>query len=749
MEFCVIINFLKITIIAPFICRILRMKKKLLLPILSSALILGFSSESLAQENLQKVQDSITQSTLDEIVLAAISATDKTPVAFSNISKKQLAPKNLGQDLPSMMSMMTSVVTTTDAGNGIGYSSFRVRGTDATRVNVTLNGIPYNDGESQGSFWVNMPDFTSSVQNLQLQRGVGTSTNGSAAFGASLNLQTDNYSYDANAEIDNSFGSYNTRKTTVKFSTGLINNKFEVSGRLSDIQSDGYIDRASSDLKSYFLQGVYVGNTTLLKAITFGGKQKTYQAWNGVDKEQIQKYGRRFNTSGMYYDDQGNMQFYDNETDNYIQDHYQLHWSEKWSDLWSSNVSLHYTKGDGYYENYKVNDKLANYGLAPVIIDGQEIKRSDIIRTKSLDNHFYGFVFNTNYTTDKLSLVLGGGANKYQGDHFGNILWVKQPTVYTYNQEYYRNHSVKTDINFYAKATWQLTEQWSFYADMQYRGVTYKASSPEIGVVDDKFNFFNPKGGLIFDLNSDNQFYFSYARANREPSRNDYEGEGKPKAEKLNDYELGWRFKKQRTHINVNAYFMDYKDQLVLTGELNDVGASIRANSGSSYRLGLEIDAHMYLLDKLIWNPSINLSTNKNKNFVALWQGVKKDFGRTSIAFSPDFVASNTFTYLPIEHMQVSLLTKFVSSQYMSNMQTQNSKLDSYFVNDLNITYTLPIKGWVRSIDFSVLANNIFNVKYISNGYYWSDFDGTSMIDGAGYYPQAEFNILGGVSIKF
>lgn len=723
------------------------MKKSFFQPLVTIALSISVITNSNAQE--EQIKDSIQQTALNEIILSAVQIDNKTPIVYNNLSKKDLAGRNIGQDIPTMMGYLPSVVTTTDAGNGIGYSSFRVRGSDATRVNVTLNGIPYNDGESQGSFWVNMPDFTSSVQNLQLQRGVGTSTNGAAAFGASLNLNTDNFSHDANGEISNSFGSYNTRKSTVKFSTGLMNNKFELAGRLSDIHSDGYIDRASSNMKSYYLQGVYVGNTTLIKAIVFGGKQKTYQAWNGVDQEQIDKFGRRFNPAGMYTDDQGKTQFYNNETDNYIQDHYQLHWSERWSDQWSSNVSLHYTKGDGYYENYKKKQKFKEYGLQPIIVNGEEVNRTDMIRRKGLDNHFYGMVFNTNYDIKDLNVVIGGGANKYEGNHYGQILWAKEPVKYNYKQEYYNDDAVKTDMNFYAKATWQFTDKFSLYGDMQYRRVTYEADGIDTGVVNDKFNFFNPKGGLIFQLDNNNQFYFSYARANREPNRKDYEGEGKPKAEKMNDYELGWRYSSETAAINVNAYYMDYKDQLVLTGEMNDVGGMMRANSGDSYRLGLEIDANVKVMAKLYWNPSISVSTNKNRNFKDSWMGEKKNFGTTSIAFSPDFVASNIISYLPIKGMSISLMTKFVGEQYMSNIEAKNSKLDSYFVNDINASYEFPIKGWVKSIGVSLLANNIFNVKYISNGYYWSEFDKGTMIDGAGYYPQAEFNILTGLTIKF
>lgn len=714
------------------------MKKTLLQSLVLTATCIGATAN--AQD--KQVKDSIQQSTLNEIVLSSVRVDEKSPIAYANLSKKDLGKRNLGQDIPTMMSYMTSVVTTTDAGNGIGYSSFRVRGSDATRVNVTLNGIPYNDGESQGSFWVNMPDFTSSVQNLQLQRGVGTSTNGSAAFGASLNLKTDDYSHDANGEISNSFGSYNTRKSTVKFSTGLINNKFEIAGRLSDMKSDGYIDRASSKMKSYYLQGVYVGETSLVKAIVFGGKQRTYQAWNGVYQADLDKYGRRYNPAGKYKDDQGNTQFYDNETDNYIQTHYQLHWSEKWSDAWTSNVSLHYTKGDGYYENYKTNQKFKTYGFEPIMVNGEEVNKTDLIRQKSLLNHFYGMVFNTSYTTDKLSVILGGGANKYEGDHFGNVLWTKEPVKLTPNYEYYRDDAVKTDMNFYAKVTWQFADKWSLFGDMQYRRVTYEANGIETGLVDDKFNFFNPKGGITFQVDDSNQLYFSYAKGNKEPNRKDYEGEGKPKSESMDDYELGWRFKGNRATVNVNAYYMKYKNQLILTGEINDVGGMLRANSGDSYRAGIEIDANVRVLDKLYWAPSMTISANKNKNFMATVDEKPVNLGTTNIAFSPDFIASNAITYLPVEGMSVSLLTKFVGEQYMANVDAKESKLDSYFINDFSATYEFPIKRWVRSVGVSVLANNIFNVKYMSNGYYDPEW-------GPSYYPQAEFNILAGLTIKF
>lgn len=724
------------------------MKTKRFYPFLSLVLLATYPA--MAQQKV--LRDSTRVTALDEILVAAIRADDKTPIAYSNLSKSELAKRNLGQDIPTLMNFMPSVVMTTDAGNGVGYSSIRVRGSDATRVNVTLNGIPYNDGESQGSFWVNMPDFASSIQNLQLQRGVGTSTNGSAAFGASLNLLTDSYSHQSNGEISNAFGSYNTRKHTVKFSTGLINDHFEIAGRLSNIHSDGYIDRATSDLKSYFLQGTFLGKTTLIKALAFGGDQKTYQAWNGLEDPDKLENNRRFNTSGVYYDDAGNMKFYDNETDNYKQDHFQLHWNERWSSNWTTNAALHYTIGKGFYENYKVNGKFAEYGLTPLTIDGKEIKKTDIIRQKWLDNDFYGFTFSANYKRDNLDVLVGGAANKYEGSHFGKILWIKQPVSYDYNQKYYDDHALKTDVNAYVKTTYQLASKWNLFADLQFRKVHYKANGLETGNVNDTFDFFNPKGGITFQANDANQWYFSYARAQREPNRNDYK-DGSPKPEKLNDFELGWRYHSDGASINVNAYYMRYKDQLVLTGALNDVGAAIRENSGDSYRLGLEVEATVRLQDKIYWSPSVTVSQNKNIDFHTERDGQLIDLGNTNIAFSPNFIASNALTYMPISGMNISWLTKFVGEQYMGNVDRDKSKLEAYFVNDISMNYEFAVKGWFRSIGLSLLANNIFDVKYVSNGFYYA-YDEvrngtTTTLDGAGYYPQATFNVLAGLTLKF
>ena len=711
----------------------------------------SFVMQAQTETTVQK--DSLSE-TLDEVLVQAVRATGKTPIAFSNLNKKDLAKRNLGQDIPVLMNLMPSVVTTTDAGNGVGYTGIRVRGSDATRINVTLNGIPYNDSESHGTFWVNMPDFASSVQNLQLQRGVGTSTNGSGAFGASLNLLTDAYSYDANGELSTSFGSFKTRKHTAKFSTGLIDNAFELTGRLSELHSDGYIDRASSKLNSYFLQGTFINEGTLIKGLVFGGKEKTYQAWNGLEQSDIDKYGRRFNTSGMYFDDDGKMQFYNNETDNYNQTNYQLHWNQKWNDDWNTNVAVHYTKGFGYYENYKAGEDLADYNMVPVEVNGETKEESDVIRRKYLDNQFYGVTFSAQYTKNNLELLFGGAANTYEGDHFGEVLWVRTQPQSKFPQGYYRDNSTKNDVNGYAKATYTFNDQWILFGDVQLRHVTYKANGDDTGLVDDQFNFFNPKAGLTYKINNQSQAYFSYARANREPNRTDYEN-GSPKPEKLNDFEMGWRFASPKLSLNVNGYYMRYKDQLVLTGALNDVGAAIRENSGDSYRLGLEIDGTWQFAKKWQINPSVTLSSNKNIDYKAQIDGEVVNLGNTNISFSPNVIVGNALTFSPTEHINIALLSKFVGEQYMGNVDTEKSKLDSYFTNDININYEIPLNRWFKSITINVLANNIFNVKYISNGFYYTYDDDYSVpgtvttMEGAGYYPQAQFNILGGVSLKF
>jgi iron complex outermembrane receptor protein len=699
-------------------------------------------------------QDSTKINQLDEVMVKAIRATEKTPMSFSNLSKKELNERNLGQDIPILLNFLPSVVTTSDAGNGFGYTGIRVRGSDASRVNVTINGIPYNDSESQGTFWVNMPDFVSSVENVQLQRGVGTSTNGAGAFGASLNLLTDAINQESSGEISNSFGSFNSRKHTVKFGTGLMNDHFEMAGRLSNIASDGFIDRAASDLKSYFLQGTYLKNNTLIKALVFGGTEKTYQSWNGLEDLDKLVNDRTYNVSGEYIDDNGNLQFYDNETDNYKQDHYQLHWNQKWSDFWSTNFALHYTKGKGFYENYKQGQDVTDYGIAPQIIGSTTVDESDIIRRKWLDNDFYGTIFSVNYKKDRVDFIAGGGYNRYEGKHYGNVLWTRSVVLPENNLQYYNDFSTKNDLNVFAKLNYDLTAKWNLFGDLQYRNVIYTANGDDTGLVNDTFNFFNPKAGVTYTADEKNNLYFSYARANREPNRNDYES-GNPRPEKMDNFELGWRYNSAKAKLTINGYLMNYQDQLVLTGGLNDVGAPLRTNSGRSYRAGIEIDAAIYLSDQWILRPNATISSNKNKDFFFERDGVLQNLGNTDIAFSPDLIAANGLTYLPIKNMQITFLSKFVGEQFMGNIDSERSRLSSYFVNDLNISYEFKPKSVFKSIIINGLINNIFSHEFESNGYFYTFDDDYSnpgsitTIEGAGLYPQAGINFLTGVTLLF
>lgn len=686
--------------------------------------------------SFSQVKDTTKVNQLDEVLVSAIRVTTKTPVSFSNLDKKEIAPRNLGQDIPALMNFMPSVVTTSYAGNGIGYAGIRVRGSDATRVNITVNGIPYNDSESHGTFWVNMPDFASSVENMQLQRGVGTSTNGSGAFGASLNLLTDAYSKISSGEISNSFGSFNTRKHTVKFSSGLMNDHFELAGRVSALKSDGYVDRGSSDLKSYFLQGTYVGKTTLIKALVFGGTEKTYQAWNGIDAATLAS-DRTFNFGGIYTDESGNTRFYDNETDNYQQDHYQLHWNEKLSSNWNTNLAFHYTKGKGYYENYKEDADFADYGLNPV---GSEVT-TDLVRQKWLDNDFYGTTFSANYKNEGLDVILGGGWNKYEGGHFGKVIWARFASQSELGDRYYDDFASKKDGNVFAKINYQIGSFVNVYVDAQLRNVHYQANSAETGLVNDNFNFFNPKAGLNFTLNNKNAIYVSYARANREPNRTDYEG-GNVKPERMDDFELGWRFVAPKTQLNINGYYMKYKDQLVLTGELDDVGNPVRTNVGESYRLGLEVDARFQLDKKWAIRPNFTLSDNKNIDFVLDNGSGTANLGNTNIAFSPKLIAANSVVFSPVANLQLNLLSKFVGNQYLNNINDGQGKLNDYFVNDFNATYTIFPKSVFKSITISVLANNIANKHYVSDG---ADYGGGYVY----YYPQAGANFLAGLTLKF
>ena len=723
--------------------------KKIVLFVL---LIIGFCA------NAQKSDVKKDTIKLDEVIVSAVRVSADSPITHSNISKQSLSKRNLGQDIPVLMNFLPSVVTTSDAGAGVGYTGIRVRGVSAQSTNITINGIPYNDAESLGTYWVDLPDFTSSTESLQLQRGVGSSTNGAGAFGASLNLLTDAVSRKSSGEISNSVGSYKTRKHTLKFSTGLLNDHIEIAGRLSKIKSDGYIDRATSDLDSYFLQASYVDDNTLIKALTFGGKEITYQAWNGVSQEQVDMFGRTYNPSGEYTDENDNTKFYDNEIDNYKQDHYQLHWNERFNNFWSSNISLNYTYGRGYFEQYKQDEDFADYDFSEITLGDETINKTDLIRRRWLDNDFYVVNANINYKKDQLNLIFGGSYSSYKGDHFGEVIWAQFAGNSQIRDRYYDSKSDKTDINFFAKATYKINKRLSLFGDLQARFIDYKTNglnSDRLPLnVNKIYNFFNPKAGITYNINTANQLYFSYARANREPSRTDFEN-GDPRPEKLNDYELGWRLGNDNFQLNSNIYFMKYKDQLILTGEIDDVGAPIRENSGKSYRLGIEIEAAIQLSNKFTIQPNIALSTNKNIDFITPLDGELVNLGNTTISYSPSVVAANQLQFNPNDQLQISFLSKYVGEQYLGNVDSDFSKLDAYFINDISVNYEIKTRSVFKSIIVSGLVNNIFNEKYISNGYYFTYDDDFSIpgeiktIEGTGYYPQATTNFLVGLTLKF
>ena len=701
----------------------------------------------------QQITDTLrgTKQVLDEVIVQSVRVKYSSPISHSNISKSEMSSRNLGQDLPVLLNFLPSVVTTSDAGAGIGYTGIRIRGVSPQSTNITINGIPFNDPESHGTFWVNLPDFTSSIESLQVQRGVGTSTNGSGAFGASINILTDAISKNPYAEISNSIGSYNTLKHTVKFSTGQLNDSFELSGRLSKIDSDGYIDRAYSDLKSYFIQGAYIKGNTLIKALTFGGHEKTYQSWFGLSWDELQDNRRQ------------NPYTYENEIDNYKQDHYQLHWNQKLNEKWSTNLGLNYTYGRGYFEQYREADLVDTYGG---IVDsdtdqnGNLTGTTDLIRRRWLDNNFYVLNASTNYNSSKLNLMFNTSYSTYSGDHFGEVIWARNfSKSSSVRDRYYDGNGKKTDFSLFAKGSLILNNAFEFYADFQLRNVNYKTTGYTSDLVnmllDESYSFFNPKFGLSYKLSSQSMVYGSYSRANREPSRSDFESNENIKPEQLNDFEIGWRFRKDGLRLNINTYYMLYNEQLVLTGELDDVGSPIRTNSGSSYRMGIEAEARIKLSEFFLMNTNVTLSSNKNKQTLSKFDGKIVDFGKTNISFSPDFIASNTIVFSPKDNLDISFLSKYVGKQYMGNIDAVNSILDSYFVNDLNLNYKINPKKTFKEIIISGLINNILDKEYVSNGYYytyddtWSVPGQTKTMDGAGYYPQATRNFLIGITLKF
>ena len=733
------------------------------------AVILCIPFQILAQQS-----DSITlKRTLDEVSVNALRANAKTPIAYTNLSKLEIEKSNLGQDLPFLISLTPSVVTTSDAGAGVGYTGFRIRGTDPSRINVTINGIPLNDSESQGVWWVNMPDFASSLDNIQIQRGVGTSTNGAAAFGASVNLKTMGLNKKAYTITNNSLGSYNTLKNNIEFGSGLISNKFTFDTRLSRVTSDGYIDRASSNLKSLYLQGVYFGRESVLKAIIFTGHEITYQAWNGVPLRYLDT-NRTFNSYT-----------YENEVDNYNQTHYQLHYSKQLKTNTNMNLSGHYTHGEGYYEQEKLGEYLIDYNLSNIIIGYDTITSTDLIRRKWLNNDFGGITYSLNHKKDNLNLIFGGAYNEYSGQHYGSIVWSQytsnslddpNDTASNYNHEYYRNIASKYDNNMFIKTNYQATDATSIFLDFQLRSIKYEFNGNDVdgGLSNQKVTlvFFNPKFGLTHKINDEQLFYGSFAIANKEPNRSDYvesSPNSRPLYETLYDTEIGFRYKSKNLTFNTNLYLMNYENQLIKTGEINDVGYFTSNNVKSSYRRGVEIEGRCLLTKKLSWAANITLSKNKldtMTQFIDNWDtGGQEEIlhQNTDLAFSPNIIWSSKFLYNHNDNISLGFISKYVGKQYIDNTSSDGRNLDDYLTSNLQLDYNFKSKIF-KTIKMSVLINNIFDNEYISNAWLYrfisegfdpreSDHYITKGVDNrfnmAGYFPQATRNYLFGLTLEF
>ncbi|WP_312767108.1 TonB-dependent receptor plug domain-containing protein [Epilithonimonas sp.] len=680
----------------------------------------------------QTVQDS-TQITS----IPAVEFTKRTPVAKAIINvEKDLADKNLGQDLPILLKNQMSVVSTSDAGNGVGYTGLRIRGAAGTSINVMLNGVPYNDSESQGTFFVNVPDLTSSASQIVIQRGVGTSSNGVSAFGASVNVISKDPSDEFSVKTDDSYGSFNTYKYSAEVNSGKFwKNRLSVMGRYTYIHSDGYIDRAFSKLHSYNFSALFQEKNTELRFLAFGGKEKTYQAWNGVDKATWET-DPRYNYSGEIYEANGDIRYYDNETDNYRQNHYQLLWNQKFSDDWKLETTAHYTKGKGYYENYKQNAKFSKYNLPNIIENGIEIKTSDFIRKKWLDNDFYGVISTLYGNLGDLSLNVGAVANQYYGRHFGNVTGVFIPQIDEF--EYYRNRSVKNEVSGFAKAIYKLN-QFEFFGDLQLRNIDYDTKVIQQGDgegvdLDKNWTFFNPKAGVNFNIEN-GKVFVSYANAHREPNRDDLFANPETKAETLHDFEAGWEQQIGKVALTANAYYMYYKNQLVLNGQVNNVGAFIRTNSGKSYRLGLELGILSKITKDLQVSANATFSDNKNNDFYIETESGIQNLGNTEISFSPSFLANGNILYSPFKNFNLGVTAQYVGKQHLDNNGDKENQLDAYFVPDFNMSYKLPLKK--QDVTLRFLLNNFTDTKYVNNGF-----------SGPYYFAQAGINFLFGVSIK-
>ncbi|MGY3054873.1 iron complex outermembrane receptor protein [Pedobacter sp. UYEF25] len=709
----------------------------------------------------------------EDVIVSATRANDKSATTYKNISKKEIEENNFGQDLPFILQNTPGVVVTSDAGAGVGYTGIRIRGSDNSRTNVTVNGIPINDSESQGTFYVNMPDFASSVDNIQIQRGVGTSTNGAGAFGGSLNIQTNTGQQNAYAEVNNTYGSFNTWKNTVKLGTGLINDKFSFDGRLSRITSDGFVDRGASLLKSYFVTGAYKGNKDLLRINIFSGQEKTYQSWNGIPESRYNNdvVGMKayIDRNGLNAEDAANLLnsgikynsfTYNNQTDNYTQNHYQLLYARQISNQFSFNGALHYTKGAGYYEEFRPDDALANYGLKPVIVGKDTINTTNLVRRRWLDNDFYGLTYAFNYAPKKaVNFTLGGAYNQYSGAHYGQVIWAEYASNGSIDRHYYDNQGNKNDFNTFLKANYSPLDALNLFVDLQYRRINYTIRGTENKLnslnINDNLNFFNPKVGATYFINAEQNLYGSFSVANKEPTRDDYVDGGLkifPKSEHLNDLEIGYRYKAENLHVGANVYGMFYKNQLVLTGKINDVGSAYRQNVDKSYRIGIELDGSYQISNQFALNANAAISRNKIENFIE-YIGEDNDpaqiinnYASPDISYSPNAVLFGELVYKSLKGFAVAIQSKYVSKQYLDNTQNNARKLDGYWVNNVRLGYNFKAFG-LKNLNLGLLVNNIFDRKYASNGYTYN-YLYNGVVTENFYYPQAGTNFLLNLNIK-
>ena len=690
---------------------------------------------------------------LEPVEVKAIRAEDNAPFAKSNLSKKDIEKDNLGQDLPFLLNQTPAVVVNSDAGNGVGYTGIRIRGTDASRINVTLNGIPYNDAESQGTFFVDLPDFASGANSIQVQRGLGTSSNGAGAFGASINLSTNEVNRNAFVALNNSYGSFTTYKNNLQFGSGIIGGHYTFDGRLSKISSNGYIDRAKTNLRSAYLSTAYVSEKKSLRLNVFSGKEKTYQAWNGVPEYLLDSL-RTFNSSGT----EKSGVPYDNETDNYIQTHYQFFYNQLLNSDWKTNFAFFFTKGRGYYEQYKAKQNLADYGL-PDYFDGTNtIKKTDLLRWLWLNNDFYGSIFSLQYQKDKNRFTFGGGWNGYAGTHYGELTWAAVPEAVPSHYQWYHLTAYKNDLSFYGKFTRQWASNWQYFADLQFRKVHYRIN----GFRDNpslqnsrQYAFFNPKFGITY-TNKGWKAYASFAVAGKEPNRDDFEAgtAQQPKAENLVDLE--WGFEKNNAHNSIGCgfYFMQYRDQLVLTGKINDVGAYTRSNIPNSFRVGIELQGKATINRWMNVSGNISGSENKIKNYTEFLDDYDnggqqtKFYPKTTLSFSPAVVGSASVSFIPVKNGEAGFISKYVSRQYLDNTAQKYRSLNPYFTEDIRLSYRMENKIY-KALDLVLQLNNIFNKKYEPNGYSFSYIYGGQTNTENFYYPMAGFNAMVGVNVRF